>query len=67
MSFRTNLSRTERLVRLLGGALLIGAGLAGLHASAAGLALAAAGLAAMLTGAIRYCPACALAGRKDCA
>ena len=66
MKFRKNVARPERLARVLGGALLVACGLVGLHASLAGLALAAAGAVAVLTGLLRYCPACDLAGRSSC-
>lgn len=64
MLIRKNIGNKERLARLVGGALMIGCGLLGLHASPLGLALAAAGIVSMLTGIVRYCPACAMAGRK---
>jgi hypothetical protein len=64
MIFRKNLGSKERMLRMLGGAVLMAAGLAGLQGSALGLALAGLGAVGVLTGALRYCPACALSGRK---
>lgn len=66
MKFRKNVSRSERIARVVVGALLVACGLVGLHASLAGLAIAAAGAVALVTGLVRYCPACDLAGRSPC-
>lgn len=43
---------------------MIWCGLVPLHATALGLAIAGVGVVGMVTGAVRYCPACAVAGRK---
>ena len=65
MLIRKNIGSKERLARLLGGGLMIVCGLIGLQASPLGLALAAVGVVSVLTGVVRYCPACAMAGRKS--
>lgn len=62
--FNRNIGSKERIARMVAGALMILCGLAGLHATPLGLIVAGAGVASLLTGLIRYCPACALAGRK---
>lgn len=64
MECRRNVGSTERWARVAAGLLLVGWGLVGLHASLAGLLVALAGAASVLTAAIGYCPAYALAGRK---
>lgn len=64
MSTCKNVSRKERVARLAGGCLMILCGLAGLGATPLGFAVAGVGLVTMVTGAVRYCPACAIAGRK---
>lgn len=63
--FNRNVGRKERIARLIGGCMMILCGLFGLHATPLGLGIAAVGVVSMLTGAVRYCPACALAGRKS--
>ena len=64
MWFRKNVAGPERWARVIAGALLIGCGFVGLHASMLGLLLACAGVVSVLTAVVGYCPACALAGRK---
>lgn len=67
--FKSNIGSKERIVRVIGGGLIILCGLVGLHATPLGIAIAAAGGISVVTGLIRYCPACAMAGRKptnDC-
>ncbi len=61
---RKNVGPKERIARIVGGCLMVLCGLVGLHATPMGLALAAVGAVSMLTGVVRYCPACALSGRK---
>lgn len=63
--FKRNVGSKERVVRVIGGCLMIMGGLVGLHATPLGLAIAAAGVMSVVTGLIRYCPACAMAGRKS--
>lgn len=67
MIFKKNVTRAERNVRIVGGLLMIACGLIGLHASPLGWGVAAAGAVSLLTGLVRYCPACDLAGRRPCA
>ena len=62
--FTRNVGSKERVVRIVGGSLMVLCGLFGLGASAAGLAVAAVGVVSIVTGIVRYCPACAIAGRK---
>jgi uncharacterized membrane protein len=50
--------------RLLAGAIMALCGLIGLRASLLGILLTGAGAFTALTGAIGYCPSCAIAGRK---
>lgn len=59
-----NVGTKERLARLIGGCLMILCGLVGLHATVLGWAVAGLGAVSMATGVARYCPACAMAGRK---
>ncbi|WP_093389307.1 YgaP-like transmembrane domain [Rugamonas rubra] len=61
---RKNVGSKERIARVIGGGLMIWCGLVPLHATALGLAIAGVGVVGMVTGAVRYCPACAIAGRK---
>ncbi|WGG50636.1 DUF2892 domain-containing protein [Rugamonas sp. DEMB1] len=61
---RKNVGSKERIARVIGGCLMILFGLVPLHATALGLAIAGVGVVGMVTGAVRYCPACAMAGRK---
>ncbi|HMC14256.1 MAG TPA: DUF2892 domain-containing protein [Albitalea sp.] len=67
MLYRKNVGNKERFARLLGGGLMVLCGLVGLHASALGILFAVAGVGTLLTGAIGYCPACAMIGRKPLA
>lgn len=64
MFIRKNVSGRESIARFVGGGLMVACGLLFLHATPLGLAVAAVGVVAMLTGALRYCPACAILGRK---
>ncbi len=61
---RKNVGPKERIARIVGGCLMVLCGLIGLQATPLGLAVAAVGVVSMLTGIVRYCPACALSGRK---
>jgi hypothetical protein len=64
MLFRKNVSRKERIVRIVAGALMILCGLVGLRAAPLGWFIAAIGLGSVVTGLLRYCPACSLAGKS---
>jgi hypothetical protein len=64
MLYRKNLGSIESRARLLAGVALAGFALYRWGASPLGLALAASGAFTTLTGAIGWCPACALVGRK---
>lgn len=65
MFYRKNMGTKQALARLIGGCLMILGGVIGLEASLPGLLLAGAGATAMLTGAVGYCPMCALVGLGD--
>jgi hypothetical protein len=65
MLIRKNVSRKERLVRIAGGCLMVLCGLVGLHATPLGWSIAAVGIVSVATGLIRYCPACAIAGKNS--
>jgi hypothetical protein len=66
MLIRKNVSRRERIVRIAAGILMMLCGLLGLHATPLGMFVAAVGLVSIVTGLVRYCPACALAGKQPC-
>lgn len=63
--FNRNVGSKERIARVIGGGLMIVCGLIGLHATPVGLVIAAVGVVNLVTGIVRYCPACAIAGRKS--
>ena len=65
MQIRKNISPKERIVRVAGGIVMMLCGLIGLQATPLGWAIATAGLVSVATGLIRYCPACAIAGRNS--
>ena len=67
MWYRKNVGSRERIGRLVAGGLMIAGGLLGLNASLWGMLVAATGVFTILTGAVGYCPACAVAGRKPLA
>ena len=64
MFYRRNVGTKEALARAIGGGLMIVCGLVALSASPLGLLLAGTGAVTFVTGVVRYCPACAIAGRK---
>ena len=66
MLFRKNVGRRERIVRIVAGPLMIFCGLLGLHATPLGILIAIVGLISLATGLVRYCPACAIAGKQSC-
>lgn len=66
MPIRKNVGRRERIVRIVAGVLMMLGGLLGLHATPLGIFVAVAGCISIATGLIRYCPACAIAGKKAC-
>jgi hypothetical protein len=66
MLFRKNVGPRERIARIIAGAVMVLCGFVGLHATPLGLLVAAVGAVSILTGVIRYCPACSLAGKKSC-
>lgn len=65
MIFKRNVGSKERIARVIGGALMILCGVVGLHATPLGLGVAALGVVSLITGLLRFCPACALAGRQS--
>jgi hypothetical protein len=62
--FDRNVGKRERIARIVGGALMMACGLVGLSATPLGVVIAGTGVVSVVTGMIRYCPACAMAGRK---
>jgi uncharacterized membrane protein HdeD (DUF308 family) len=66
MLFRKNVGRKERVVRVVAGVLMMLCGLLGLGATPLGWLIVAVGLGSVVTGVIRYCPACSLAGKDAC-
>ena len=62
--FYLNLGSKERIVRMVGGALMLVCGLFGLNATPLGWAVGVVGIVSLVTGLVGHCPACALAGRK---
>lgn len=67
MFYRKNLFAWEQVVRLLIGMALIGASLVGWLSAPWHYVAMAVGAILVITGAVGYCPACALAGRKSLA
>lgn len=65
MLFRKNVGPKERVARVAAGILMMLCGLYGLGATPLGWSVAAAGLVSLATGLVRYCPACAIAGRNS--
>ncbi len=65
MWYRKNVGGWERAARLIGGGLMLICGVVALHASPLGLLLSGAGVVTLVTGVFGFCPACAVAGRKQ--
>jgi len=63
--FNRNVGKKERIARVIGGMLMLLCGLIGLHATLLGLVVAGVGAISLITGIIRYCPACAMSGRTS--
>ena len=59
-----NIGSRGRIVRVAVGGLMVLCGLVGLSATPLGLAIAGVGAASLITGMVRYCPACALVAGK---
>jgi uncharacterized membrane protein len=64
MFYRKNLRGWERAMRVIGGAVMIGYGLAGLPGLPVGYLLTGTGATAILTGFFGFCPMCAMVGRR---
>ena len=70
MFYRKNLPGWERVMRTVGGALMIAyglfgmPGLPGMPGAMAGYLIAGTGVVAILTGFFGFCPMCAMVGRK---
>jgi hypothetical protein len=64
MLYRKNMGTTERVARLLGGALIVGCALTQVGFNPLGFVLAASGVVAALTAVFGFCPACAMVGRR---
>ncbi|MBX9650682.1 MAG: DUF2892 domain-containing protein [Xanthobacteraceae bacterium] len=65
MFYRKNLPGWERAMRGIGGAMMIGYGLAGMPGTMAGYLIAGTGAVAIATGFLGFCPMCAMVGRKS--
>lgn len=63
MSFRINVGSGERWLRIVVGVMMIGVGMM-MKGTMAGYVVAAMGVVAVLTGMVRWCPMCSIAGRK---
>lgn len=68
MQFQKNVGPKERVVRIVAGAAMVLCGLAGLGTTLLGWSVAAVGAMSIVSGLVRYCPACSIAGKKgaDC-
>jgi len=64
MFYRKNLLGWERVMRVVGGAVMVACGLLGLAGMPIGYLIAGAGLVTALTGFVGFCPMCAMVGRK---
>jgi len=70
MFYRKNLPGWERVMRTVGGAVMIAyglfgmPGLPGMPGAMAGYLIAGTGVVAILTGFFGFCPMCAMVGRK---
>jgi Inner membrane protein YgaP-like, transmembrane domain len=64
MLYAKNVGSKERIVRTVGGTIMILCGAVGLQLSPLGLLLAGTGVVTIVTGLIGFCPACAMVGRK---
>ncbi len=64
MFYAKNVGSKERVVRTVGGVIMILCGAIGLRLSSLGLLLGGAGIVAIVTGLVGFCPACAMVGRK---
>ena len=65
LDLRRNVGGTQRVVRILAGALLIVGGMLMFKGMGAGYALVGMGAMGLLTGLMGYCPACAMIGGKS--
>lgn len=64
MVYLKNIGTTERRLRVAAGIVAAIAGVAYFGFTPVGFGIAAAGIMGALTGAVGFCPACALVGRK---
>jgi hypothetical protein len=64
MFYTKNVPGWERILRTMGGAMMMAGGLMGMPGSMAGKGVAAMGMMLIATGFVGFCPACALVGRK---
>ena len=64
MFYRKNVGARERVLRALAGGLMIVSGLVAMRMSPWGGVLVAAGVGSLFTGAVGFCPACAMVGRQ---
>lgn len=64
MFYRNNIGTGQRWARFLAGAATVAAALTQIGFTPLGLGLAAAGVVMVMTGAVGFCPACAMVGIK---
>jgi hypothetical protein len=64
MFYRKNLPGWERVMRSVGGVVMIAYGLLGMPGMTAGYLIAATGAVAIATGFFGFCPMCAMVGRR---
>jgi hypothetical protein len=64
MFYARNVGSKERIVRTVGGVIMILCGAVALRLSPLGLLLGGAGVVTIVTGLVGFCPACAMVGRK---
>src|SRR5260221_3751029 len=64
MFYRKNLPGWERVMRVVGGIMMIAYGLMAMSGATSGYLLAGAGVVAIATGFFGFCPMCAMVGRR---
>jgi uncharacterized membrane protein HdeD (DUF308 family) len=65
MFYRKNVGKTERVARTVAGALMITCAFTAFSHMSLKWVLVASGIVTILTGIVGFCPACAMAGRKN--
>ncbi len=64
MFYLKNITLAERIARVIAAALLLACGLIAMKGMALGYVVALSGAITLLTGAVGFCPMCAMVGRK---